>query len=84
MRAPGFSATTSLAAVVALHAGLSASPPRPLPHVYALQATTAYRAEVGSATFCALYLVAICIRLAWHWRTFTRVGSVLEIRISIR
>lgn len=46
---------------------------------YALQATPVYRAEVALAVFAAGYLVFVCVRLAWHGKTFTRIGSTLEV-----
>jgi len=77
LRRPFFLATV-FAALLSTAAGLAAGAPRPVP-AYALQAASVYRAEVGLALFAALHLVGVCLRLAWHGQTFTRIGSTLEV-----
>jgi hypothetical protein len=58
--------------------GLLVRAPHRLPD-YALRAAPVYRAEVTLAVFATGYLIAICVRLAWHGRTFTRLGSTIEV-----
>jgi len=78
MRARPFFSLIAAAAHVAAACGFIAVVPCPTP-VYALQSRIVYHAEVAVAVFAATYLVAICIRLAWHGRTLTRIGSTLDV-----
>jgi hypothetical protein len=74
MRRLALPAVVIAAFAFAIVGATSAPAPHPLPSI-ALGATIVWRVEVAGIMFVALYGGIVTARLAWHGRTFTRVGS---------